>query len=523
MNSPRSLEACRQLGILPESLYYIDFKTYTQIHPDIIRLSKDIQKKRFENINKYREDTIELVKELREKIIEDEEKEKEEKPPTSDEEKERKSKKKQQILNLEKMLSSLREREEKDIEKIKQKQKNEIFHQIEKKIKNKIIINKSDMRDRKVKFLHNEIKKRMQQKAELEDQKQRQTEINRAKLFKEKIEKFESYNIKKHEGEQRQLERNEKDIKKHQKENEQRQKLKSEEYEERLKQSRQRVKEKRQKIIESIEKKQKYTMEVFNKLMEKREEKIKQQKRRNDEKFQKMQVKLKEAKVIRDKINEKSVIRQEKYQSEAEIQKDIRQKTIKNRAQSQSVLFEENQKRKDKMHDDLLEKYSQLEKEMNEKQEKREKEKKVRQYNLCIKQEDDYLKQYDKEQKIGRLERINIYKTEKRNEEILKKEKKMEDFKKKKKALFQSKAKLTDKMEKEKEKLINDFEKSFKKKEQVDANQLIEELFPEGKPLTEKDTELKLKIEKLVEEMNKTGNIKVEGKENIENTSKQVK
>ena len=99
----------------------------------------------------------------------------------------------------------------------------------------------------------------------------------------------------------------------------------------------------------------------------------------------------------------------------------------------------------------------------------------------------------------------------------------MEDFKKKKKALFQSKAKLTDKMEKEKEKLINDFEKSFKKKEQVDANQLIEELFQEGKPLTEKDTELKLKIEKLVEEMNKTGNIKVEGKENIENTSKQVK
>ena len=62
-------------------------------------------------------------------------------------------------------------------------------------------------------------------------------------------------------------------------------------------------------------------------------------------------------------------------------------------------------------------------------------------------------------------------------------------------------------MEKEKEKLINDFEKSFKKKEQVDANQLIEELFPEGKQLSEKDTGLKQKIEKLIEEMNKSGNI----------------
>ena len=58
-------------------------------------------------------------------------------------------------------------------------------------------------------------------------------------------------------------------------------------------------------------------------------------------------------------------------------------------------------------------------------------------------------------------------------------------------------------MEKEKEKLINDFEISFKKKEQVDANELIEELFPEGKELSEKDTELKKRIEELIEKMNK--------------------
>ena len=82
----------------------------------------------------------------------------------------------------------------------------------------------------------------------------------------------------------------------------------------------------------------------------------------------------------------------------------------------------------------------------------------------------------------------------------------MEDFKRKKNELIQSKAELTDKMEKEKEKLISDFEKSFKKKEQVDANELIEELFPEGKQLSEKDTELKKKIEKLIQQMNKYNN-----------------
>ena len=216
-----------------------------------------------------------------------------------------------------------------------------------------------------------------------------------------------------------------------------------------------------------------------------------------------MQELLKVIKKQKEEINQKSIIRQEKYKKEALNQKNKLTNTIKRRAQSQSALFEGNQKRKDQMQEELLEKYNKIEKDMKEKQEKREKEKKEKQYNLSIKQEDDYLKQFKKEQKIGRLERINIYKTEKRNEEILKKEKKMEDFKKKKNELIQSKAKLTDKMEKEKEKLINDFEISFKKKEQVDANELIEELFPEGKELSEKDTELKKRIEELIEKMNK--------------------
>ena len=170
------------------------------------------------------------------------------------------------------------------------------------------------------------------------------------------------------------------------------------------------------------------------------------------------------------------------------------------------------------MHELLMKKYNKLEKEMKKKQEKREKEEKEKQYNLSIKQEDDYLKQYGKEQIIGRLERINIYKTEKRNEEILKKEKRLEDFKKQKNDVIQRKAELTDKMEKEKEKMISDFEVSFKKKEKLDANALMEKLFPEGKTLSKKDTELKKRIEKLIEEMNRTSkNINNDKNENKEN------
>ena len=71
MNSPRSLEACRQLGILPEELYYQDFDTYIRMNPEVIGLPKEIQKIRFENIDKYRKETIEMAKTQRERIIEE--------------------------------------------------------------------------------------------------------------------------------------------------------------------------------------------------------------------------------------------------------------------------------------------------------------------------------------------------------------------------------------------------------------------------------------------------------------------
>ena len=58
MNSPRSLEACRQLGILPEELYFQDMETYIKMNPEVIGLPKDIQKIRFDNIDNYRKETI---------------------------------------------------------------------------------------------------------------------------------------------------------------------------------------------------------------------------------------------------------------------------------------------------------------------------------------------------------------------------------------------------------------------------------------------------------------------------------
>ena len=130
MNSPRSLEACRQLGIDPQSLYYVKFKKFVQSNPDIIRLNKESQQKRFENINKYRNEMIEAVKQKREEIIKQEEKLLTSEINNSNTSNTIKKKKKLDVLNLDKMLGDIKEREEKNIEKIKQKQKNEIFGEI---------------------------------------------------------------------------------------------------------------------------------------------------------------------------------------------------------------------------------------------------------------------------------------------------------------------------------------------------------------------------------------------------------
>ena len=64
----------------------------------------------------------------------------------------------------------------------------------------------------------------------------------------------------------------------------------------------------------------------------------------------------------------------------------------------------------------------------------------------------------------------------------------------------------------------------LKKKEQVDANELIEELFPKKNSLSEKDSKLKKNIEKLIEEMNKSSyNNNLNKNEANSNSDKQIK
>ena len=76
INSPRTLQACFKLGIDPSELYQLTLEEFKLVNPDVRYLPQDMIKFRYEAEEKYRNDSINQVKEERQKIIEEEEEKK---------------------------------------------------------------------------------------------------------------------------------------------------------------------------------------------------------------------------------------------------------------------------------------------------------------------------------------------------------------------------------------------------------------------------------------------------------------
>ena len=275
------------------------------------------------------------------------------------------------------------------------------------------------------------------------------------------------------------------------------QEKKKEEYEKRLFQSKQTVEENLEKIRQSIEFKHLMTLRRFNNIMEERENNLKKQQEKNKKKYEEIQNQIEKMNKQREKKNQETLRRQKKLELKAIKNEKLRMDKIMEKSKSQQTLYMQTKNRRTLGIKKMEEKFEKMNKEMEEKQEKLDKEKLKKLYDTSIKQEDEFIKQYQKKQSIIRLERINRYKTEKRLEELNEKEQKIEEFKKKKMELIENKAKLTGDMEKEKQNLINKFENTFKKKSQIDA-QIVKELFPE-------DEELYNRIKKMTDKMYKTG------------------
>ena len=68
INSPRSLEAMKKLGIEQSELIKLSIEEFKAQNPDVKKLSKDLVKFRYEANEKYRNNTIDLIKEERNNI-----------------------------------------------------------------------------------------------------------------------------------------------------------------------------------------------------------------------------------------------------------------------------------------------------------------------------------------------------------------------------------------------------------------------------------------------------------------------
>ena len=199
LNSPRSLKACEELGILPEELFHKNFEEFINNNPDMVNLPKDILEVRYDNINTYRKKLISEVKEKRKEIIKSINKSKE--------------KSKSRTINeindeediFDKEINEITDKGVKTLQKIRQKQKNIIEAQIETKIKNEILKIKSDNKEKKIKELNEKIREERKIKAILEDQKIKEKEIIRQKTLEKNIKEREEKNKEKDKAQEKRL------------------------------------------------------------------------------------------------------------------------------------------------------------------------------------------------------------------------------------------------------------------------------------------------------------------------------
>ena len=189
LNSPRSLKACQLKGVLPNELYYIDYKEYLDSHLEISNLPEDIKKYRFNLLERLRLKTIKMVREKRYELIGKEKKIfLDNKNFNKDFEFTRKKwTQNNSTFNSEYLtgnmtfserISNLMSKEKENIDKLKSKQKQKIEFMIENQMKSELINYKILEKDKKVK--ENKEKKRkeisdrgLQNKIIMEERKQK--------------------------------------------------------------------------------------------------------------------------------------------------------------------------------------------------------------------------------------------------------------------------------------------------------------------------------------------------------------
>ena len=224
INSPRTLKICRSNGILIDELYYTDFKDYCELHPELTNLPGDMKKYRYDLIENFREKTINQIKEERRKLMkikinENSKKEKDKDFFFKNYNSLQEGSKLLITQAFDERMNSLIKEENRNLEKLKNRQKKNIEYLIEQELKYELMNkrnrekerifrekeekNKKEKKDKvekekKIKEAKNikvisSMKRIMKNKIDLYIKKRQQSEQKRIEFFQEHNRKREEY------------------------------------------------------------------------------------------------------------------------------------------------------------------------------------------------------------------------------------------------------------------------------------------------------------------------------------------
>jgi hypothetical protein len=561
LDSPRSLKACEELGILPKELYHKDLQEFIRDNPDMINLSREILSIRFNNIEKYRHRLISEVKEKRKSIIK------------KMNDIQRKSKTNNRIINeddiMENEINEIMKRGAKTLEKIRQQQKNIIEAQIESKIKKEMLKIKSDKKEIKIRELNEKIKETKKLKSMIEKQKLKEKEEIRQKTIEKNLREKEKKYEERNRAEEKRVkyfqemqEKNQmdlifrrtqnfqllekkkekildklKELDKKNKEREDKNLKREKEMEEHIKKERaermlyneKKEREYKEKIkknklekmnnIEALRKlldiKEEKTLIRLSGLITKRHKNLQAQKIRYEQKLKSVGDSIRKSKDEIQKRNHRILEHQLQIDFNVSKMEKKKNEKILERAKSQNYLFLNSLKQRENNIIQMQSKFNELYKKSLYKNEKLKEEKIEQMKYRTIKNEKDFIKYYEIQHNLIRLNRINNYKNKKKLEESTQKEKKIVMHKIRKQDLIHKNLLLGNSIEKEKVKLMEEFNKALLKNQEINSD-LIKKLFPD-------DTKFCDKIKQMTDEAyNSYNNEKLDDINNNDITKKGI-
>ena len=471
INSPRSLKACQELGILPIELYKLSLDEYKNKNKTSFTLEQKMLKMRYDGYDRFRKDSIILVKKRREALI-DKEKNKVERNV---------KKSKSDNTYIAESLKKMKEEERKELENLKNQQKHNIINLLETRINEDIlkrVEKKNEWRHQKKEEYFKKIKKENEENSEkkkiIDLQNRKEKEDFRLKL-KEKYEQDEEMKKKKQLdydiNQRKYLEENEKFLKK-----------------------KEELREKMEKNLEDlrmkIEKKDKITDVRIQLHLENKEKKLEAYKRKNLEKQNKIWKNLELNEKERNNELNLIIMHQDCVDENVSMVKLRNKAKIMKQSEYMSSKYAVTLDNRNRIEEEKRKKIMEMKERLKQSEKKLENKKK---------EDEEIIKQKIEERKIKDIER-EIVKERKKRIEMLEKEKKMREIEEKDKKVkeileYKNQLKMEREMKKiklmlRKEQMNKQFVKLQNQEKEID-NDDIKELFPDDNSFLNKILEIK--------------------------------